>query len=266
MKPLPPPLHACAVLLTGMLAGTSALAQPSGTSPDGPNIEITDTAPAFRQFNQVEITGSSIVRREQTQALPVQVISREDIRRRGLHTVAEVVQALPLMGHFVESAQLGMPAGGYSNAAIHGMPNGTLVLVNGLRLAPFGRQTVSGPERSSADLSTLPLADIERIEVLSDGASSLYGTDAIAGVVNIILRRERKGVEISVDMLRPHGGAGQGWVSSVGWGQGQLQRDGYSLLVTAEFSKRQELLGQDRPEASRARQEFVEGGQRFALI
>lgn len=265
MKPLPPPLHACAVLLTGMLAGTSALAQPSGTSPDGPNIEITDTAPAFRQFNQVEITGSSIVRREQTQALPVQVISREDIRRSGLHTVAEVVQALPLMGHFVESAQLGMPAGGYSNAAIHGMPNGTLVLVNGLRLAPFGRQTVSGPERSSADLSTLPLADIERIEVLSDGASSLYGTDAIAGVVNIILRRERKGVEISVDMLRPHGGAGQGWVSSVGWGQGQLQRDGYSLLVTAEFSKRQELLGQDRPEASRARQEFVEGGQRYAV-
>ena len=265
MKPLPPPLHVCALLLPWMLTCTSALAQPSSISPDGPTIEITDTAPAFRQFNQVEITGSSIVRKEQTQALPVQVITREDIRRSGLHTVADVVQALPLMGQFVESAQLGMVGGGYSNAAIHGMPNGTLVLVNGLRMAPFGRQTVRGPERSSADLSTLPLVAIERTEVLSDVASSLYGTDAIAGTVNIILRKERKGLEISADMLRPHGGAGQGWVSSIGWGKGQLQRDGFSLLLTAEFSKRQELLGQERPEASRARQEFVEDGQRYAV-
>ena len=264
MKPFFAPLAACGILLPCLLVTPWAWAQAPASSTNSPTIEITDTAPAFRQFDRVEITGSSIVRKEQTQALPVQVISREDIRRSGLKTVSDVVQAMPLMGNFVESSQLGMVAGGYSNAAIHGMPNGTLVLVNGLRLAPFGRQTVSGPERSSADLNTLPLADIERIEVLSDGASSLYGTDAIAGVVNIILRKERKGIEITADMLRPHGGAGQGWVSSISWGKGQLQRDGYSLLVTAEFSKRQELLGQHRPEMSKARREFEEGGQRYA--
>jgi iron complex outermembrane receptor protein len=228
-----------------------------------PPVEVKDAPLEYRQFEKVEITGSSIVRKEQTQALPVHVITREDIRRTGLKTVTEVMQTLPLMGNFVESGQLGMLAGGYSNAAIHGMPTGTLVLVDGLRLAPFGRATMVGTERSSVDMNTLPLADIERIELLTDGASSLYGTDAIAGVVNIILRKERKGVEISADYLRPHGGAGQGWISSIGWGQGQLAQDGYSLVITAEASKQQALLGQDRPYASAAQYEFQSGGQRY---
>jgi len=226
-----------------------------------PPVTVVDQALEFRQFEKVEITGSSIVRKEQTQALPVQVITRDDIRRSGLKSVTEVVQALPLMGNFVESSQLGMVAGGYSNAAIHGMPNGTLVLVNGLRLAPFGRATVVGTERASVDLNTLPLADVDRIEVLSDGASSLYGTDAIAGVVNIILRQERKGVEISADAIRPQGGAGQGWVSSIGWGHGELRRHGYSMMITAEASQRHEVLGRDRPYTSKAVREFEHAGE-----
>jgi iron complex outermembrane receptor protein len=237
---------------------------PLPVSKNHPPIEVVNTRLEFRQFEKVEITGSSIVRKEQTQALPVQVITREDIRRSGLKSITEVVQALPLMGNFVEAGQIGMVAGGYSSAAIHGMPTGTLVLVDGLRMAPFGRADIVGNERASVDLGTLPLADIERIEVLTDGASSLYGTDAIAGVVNIILRKERKGFEITADHLRPSGGAGQGWVSSIGWGRGQLARDGYSLMVTAEISKRQELLGKDRPYASAAQYEFETGGQRYA--
>lgn len=255
-----------AALLPGILVNSPALAQSlpaeQGTSP---TIEITDSAPAFRQFEKVEITGSSIVRKEQTQALPVLVMTRDDIRRSGLKSVSELVHALPVMGNFVELAQLGMVVGGYSGAAIHGMPNGTLVLVDGLRMAPFGRPTVVGPERSGTDLSTLPLTDIERIEVLTDGASSLYGTDAIAGVVNIILRKERRGLEITTDLVRPKGGAGQGHVASIGWGRGQLQRDGYSLMVTAEVSRRNELLGRDRPYASAGRPEFELNGQAYRV-
>jgi iron complex outermembrane receptor protein len=229
-----------------------------------PPIQVIDQADQYRQFGKVEITGSSVVRKEQTQALPVQVITRDDIRRSGLQSINDVVQSLPLMGNFVESSQLGMVVGGYSNAAIHGMPNGTLLLVDGLRLAPFGRQTMVGPERSSVDLSTLLLADVERIEVLTDGASSLYGTDAMAGVVNIILRKERKGFEITANALRPAGGAGKGWVSSIGWGKGTLASDRYSLLLTAELSQRNELLGGDRPYASAARYAFDLDGQRYA--
>lgn len=250
-------------VLGAIMANVASQAQQTSSEAPVVLIEITDKAPAFRQFSNVEITGSSIVRKEQTQALPVQIITREDIRRSGLKTMSEVVQALPMMGNFAESSQLGMIAGGYSNAAIHGTPNGTLVLVDGLRLAPFGRATVTGPERSSVDLSTLPLADVDRIEILTDGASSLYGTDAIAGVVNIILRKERKGFEIAADAIRPQGGNGQSWVSSLSWGQGQLQRDGYSLMVTAELSRRQELSGRDRPYASEGHYAFETSGQRY---
>lgn len=232
--------------------------------PEYPPVNVVDKPLEYRQFEKVEITGSSIVRKEQTQALPVQVITRDNIRSSGLKSVTDVVQALPLMGNFVESSQLGMVAGGYSNAAIHGMPNRTLVLVNGLRMAPFGRATLAGIERASVDLNTLLLADVDRIEVLSDGASSLYGTDALAGVVNIIMRQERKGLEITADAIQPHGGAGTGWISSMGWGRGQLRRDGYSVMITAEASQRRELLGQDRPYASSAVREFEHAGQTHA--
>lgn len=238
--------------------GVFAADTPLGT------VLVKEQALPFRQYDKVEITGSSIVRKEQKQALPVQIITRDAIRNSGFKTVAEVVQSLPLMGNFVESAQLGMVVGGYNSAAIHGMPNATLVLVDGLRMAPFGRPTVVGSERSGVDLSTLPLADIERMEILSDGASSLYGTDAIAGVVNIILRKERKGFEITADTLRPSGGAATGRLASLSWGQGQLQRDGYSLLVTGEVSRRGELMGSDRPYASAGRYEFVSGEQTYA--
>lgn len=267
------PWRKLAIILGAALAGAAGAFGAHAEEPGGQErqdfflAEIDVSAPPgeFRQFEMQPITGSSIVRREQTQALPVQVITREDIRRSGLKTVVDVVHSLPVMGNFVEASQLGMIAGGYSNAAIHGLPAGTLVLVDGLRLAPFGRATVAGPERSSVDLSTLLLADVERIEVLTDGASSLYGTDAIAGVVNIIMRKERRGWELSADYMQPAGGAGKGWVSSIGWGHGQLQRDGYSLLLSAELARRQELLGGERPYASQGRYEFESGGRRYAV-
>jgi len=249
--------------LSGLGLPCAGLAQTSAEP--APAVEAASLAPPYRQFDKVEITGSSIVRKEQTQALPVMVFTREDIRRTGLRSVAEVLQALPSMGNFVEASQLGMVVGGYSNAAIHGLPTGTLVLVNGLRMAPFGRATMVGPERSSVDLQTLPLVDVERIEILSDGASSLYGTDAIAGVVNIILRHGRKDVEIRADLSRPDGGRGRGWSSSLSWGHGQLERDGHSFLLTLEASGRQELLASDRPYINRARYTFGQQGRRYSV-
>ncbi|MEK7345799.1 MAG: TonB-dependent receptor [Pseudomonadota bacterium] len=246
--------------LTGSLS-TGAWAQAPALTETA--IEVTAPVQPYRQFDKVEITGSSIVRKEQTLALPVMVFTHEDIRRTGLASMTEVLQALPSMGNFVEPSQISMIAGGYTNTAIHGLPTGTLVLVNGLRMATFGRPTMVGPERSSVDLQTLPLADVERIEVLTDGASSLYGTDAIAGVVNIILRTERKGVEIHAERTHPDGGKGMGWSSSLSWGQGQLQRDGHSFLMTLEASRRQELLGTDRPAVNQGRYTFTHQGRAY---
>lgn len=230
-----------------------------------PPVTVTAPAQPFRQFDKIEITGSSIIRKEQTQSLPVISMSREELRRAGIKTVTEAVQKLPMMANFSDLAQVEIVGGGYANAVLHGIPNGTLVLVNGRRLAPFGRQTIAGPERSGYDLNTLPLVDVERIEVLSDGASSLYGTDAIAGVVNIILRSERKGFEISVDSSTPAGSAGKGLITSLGWGKGTLKRDGYSFLVAAELSQRDPMKGFSRPEYAQGQYQFMHQGQRYAV-
>jgi iron complex outermembrane recepter protein len=226
-------------------------------------VVIQDPALEFRQFEKVEITGSSIVRKEQTQALPVLLITREDISRSGRRSVTDVIQSLPSMSNFVESAQFSRAVGGYSSGAIHGLTNGTLILVNGRRLAPFGLQTIAGPERSAVSLNTIPLGDVERIEVLSDGASSLYGSDAIAGVINIILRSERKGFEISAQTISPYQDRGAGWTTQMGWGAGQLRRDGYSVLLSAEMSHQSALLGQDRPYASQAIIPFSHDGKNY---
>lgn len=229
-----------------------------------PPVQVVETPLEYRQFEKVEITGSSIIRKDQTQALPVQVITQLDIQRSGLKNLVDVIQRLPVMFNFREDGQTDTLIGGYSNASIHGVANATLVLINGRRLAPFGRQTSAGPERSEVDLGTLPLGDVERIEVLTDGASSLYGSDAMAGVVNIILRSERKGFEISTDATTPDGGKGARKTVYLSWGQGSLRRDGYSLWLSGEASQRDELKGQDRPYASQGQYLLEHNGQIYS--
>lgn len=250
-----------------VLCASSAMAvkgqTPERTEPVYPSVVVKDAPLEYRQFEKVEITGSSIVRKEQTQALPVLSVTREDIRRSGRQSLTEVVQSLPSMSNYVESAQFSKADGGFASGAIHGLSNGTLILVNGRRLAPYGLQTMAGPERSAVSLNTIPLGDVERIEVLTDGASSLYGSDAIAGVINIILRNERKGFEISAQGLSPDQNKGAGWTTQMGWGQGQLRRDGYSVLVSAELSHQKALLGQDRPYASQGAFALSQDGKNY---
>lgn len=248
-----------------VVSANDVAAQEQAGAQTYPPVEITDQAQPFRQFERVEITGSSIIRKEQTQALPVQVLTRQDLQRRGHQTVQEAVLNLTSLFNGRDLSQLGSAAGGYANAALHGMPTGTLVLLNGKRLAPFGVQTNSGQENNGADLDFLPLAAIDRIELLTDGASSLYGTDAIAGVINIITRAESQGVELSADWVRPAGGAGQSRIASISWGKGRLSHEGYQLRVTSELSKTDALSVLDRPYAGQGRQFIEQNGQRYSV-
>lgn len=254
---------ACAFAFLGLFAAAQALAQPVESRVTYPPVEVTGQVPEFRQLGGLEITGSSIVRKEQTQALPVQVITRQDIQKQGLTSLAQAIEHLPNAVNGVELGSVAKSFNGFTNGALHGMPTGTLVLLNGKRLAPFGIQSISGTEKASVDLSLIPLSAVERIEVLTDGASSLYGTDAIAGVINIITRTEHQGLEISADHVRPAGGAGQGQVASLVWGRGQLARDGYSLRVSTELEHTQAVKGSDRPYATQGRIGFMRGGQHY---
>jgi iron complex outermembrane receptor protein len=160
-----------------------------------------------KELDRVEVTGSRIKKAEIEGQTPVNTITREDIAQSGLTSVADIVQQLTGSGsslntRFNSSGNFGFPPDGSGVGAgsatvdlRHLGSKRVLVLVDGIRWV--NEASASGVS-ASTDLNTIPVAIIERIEVLEDGASSIYGSDAIAGVVNIITRREFEGASASV--------------------------------------------------------------------
>lgn len=154
-------------------------------SSDGADGSATELAPML-------ITGSLIPATDIVGLTPVDVFSQVEIQRFGAANVTDVVRRMPAAvgaGNFNESR--GNDGDGAAGVALRGISGGTLVLINGRRVAPVAFAD------SLVDLNMIPVAAIERIEVLKDGASAVYGSDAIAGVVNVILRKDFEGVELN---------------------------------------------------------------------
>lgn len=205
-----------------------------------------------QQLERVEITGSSIKRIEGETALPVQVLTRDDIQRTGASNVEQLMQtisAITSRDGFTASSTSGALTGGISSISLRGLSSlRTLVLVNGRRLAPYGVGFVS--DSVSVDVNSIPLAAVERVEILKDGASAIYGSDAIAGVVNFILRKDFTGVELSAEYGHAtQGGAGVKRISGT-WGMGDLAGDRFNFMLVGSFQKEDELMGGDRAFAS----------------
>jgi len=202
---------------------------------------------------RVEITGSSIKRTDAETALPVQVITRKEIAATGAVNVEQLLQTVSAMtssGATVNSSASGATTGGLSGISLRGLTSlRTLVLINGRRVAPYGIGFVG--DSVSVDVNSIPISAIERVEVLKDGASAIYGSDAIAGVVNFILRRDYTGLELSAD----YGDTTQGGASfkraTVTWGKGELTSDKFNVMVSASYQKESALFGRDRDFASR---------------
>ncbi|WP_214000256.1 TonB-dependent receptor [Arsukibacterium sp.] len=156
------------------------------------------------KVERIEVTGSRIKRTDLEGALPVTVIDREAIELSGEISVADLIRNTTFNSAGSFRPQSGSSAQGVSQVNMRGLgASRTLVLVDGRRL------TMSPSTGSSQDLNSIPMAAVERIEILSDGASAVYGSDAIGGVINVITRKDFSGVEISV-------GAGQVSVPSEG--------------------------------------------------
>lgn len=199
-------------------------------------------ASSFAQEAQrVEITGSSIKRVAAEAALPVQTFTQEDIKKSGVTSVTDFIQQLPVMQGFTMSADsVGGGGGGITTASIHDVGEQyTLVLLNGRRIAP----ATSG---TTIDINSIPLAAIERIEVLTDGASALYGADAIAGVVNFILKRGETPFTLDVRYNKPQKKGGDGYNLAVSKGFGNLDRDGFSLFGSLSYDRNKQLKAADR--------------------
>lgn len=198
--------------------------------------------PALAQSTQrVEVTGSSIKRIAAEGALPVITINRADIEKSGATSTQELIQALPSMQGFTTSAQsVNGGGGGVTTASLRNLGSKyTLVLLNGRRLAPFNTG-------SSVNLEQLPLSAIERIEVLADGASAIYGSDAIAGVVNFITKSNSSEGGIDVKVSRPQHPGGQQRSVSLSKGFGDYDKDGFNVLLGASLQKDQQIKATQR--------------------
>jgi len=197
---------------------------------------------ADASLQRVIVTGSSIKRIAAEGALPVQVVTRAQIEQSGVNSVADLIAALPSMqGFTTASASVNGGGGGLQTASIHAIGEGyTLVLLNGRRLAP----ATSG---STVNLGSIPLAAVERVEVLTDGANTLYGSDAIAGVINFILKKNQTELEISVTGSTPQAkGDGQSTNIGISKGWGNLDGDGFNLMVSAAHDEQRALLASQR--------------------
>jgi iron complex outermembrane receptor protein len=199
--------------------------------------------PAPRE--RIEITGSNIPRADAETAVPVQIITRAEIERAGIQTTQELlerVSANQSYGSWNDAKGVGDTRAGFTSASLRGLGSQrTLVLLNGRRLAPYA---LTGGQ--SVDLSGISIAAIERVEVLKDGASAIYGTDAIGGVINFILRKDYRGVEVGGNYYATDAGGGDSWRVNATAGWGDIAKDAFNAFLTVDHVRQDPLKATER--------------------
>jgi iron complex outermembrane receptor protein len=218
-------------------------------------------SPVFAQQaaprERIEVTGSNIKRIEGETALPVTVITRGDIERMGAQSTEDIVRHITANTAMYSDTTQGV---GYavSNANLRGLgASSTLVLLNGRRLANQAFGSIGGFNASpqAVDLNTIPFSAIERVEVLRDGASAVYGSDAVGGVINFITRSDYHGGEATVYYGQPENGRAGSETSATGaFGAGDLAKDGWNALVTGRVQYFKSLKAIDQKLYARADQ------------
>lgn len=223
------------------------------------NVSAQDASSTSAPMQRVEVTGSSIKRINQETALPVQTLSRADIEKSGASNVEDLIAALPSMQGFSTANQtINGGGGGIQTASIHNIGAAyTLVLLNGHRLASFG----SG---STVNLASIPLSAVERVEILTDGASTLYGSDAIAGVVNFILRKNQTTGAVDFNYSQPQHGGGSNRSIGISKGFGDIDTDGFNVLVAFNHDEQSMLNASQRDFANTGVKQFSQNGKTYA--
>ncbi|KQW44894.1 MULTISPECIES: TonB-dependent receptor [unclassified Roseateles] len=196
-----------------------------------------------QQIERVTVTGSAIKRLDAETAVPVTVFRMRDIRQQGLTTVEQIMTTLTASQTSLGTSQaVGSATGGASFADMRGIgANKTLVLLNGRRIAN------NAFDGSAPDLNMIPMAAIDRIEVLRDGASALYGTDAIGGVINFITRKDYRGGTVTVGADVPEHAGGKSHNANAGFGYGDLYTQGFNVFGFVDFQKQDRITGSERP-------------------
>jgi iron complex outermembrane receptor protein len=198
---------------------------------------------------RIEVTGSNIKRVDQEGPNPVAVIRREDLQRAAGQNLTEVLGNLSAaVGGFSEGSNAGNTfAPGTAGVSLRGLgPNATLVLINGRRVANYGFAQMTGTAVAFVDLNAIPVSAIERIDILKAGASAIYGSDAIAGVINIILRKDFQGIEATAGYGTSSESDADETRGTLTLGYGDLAKQRFNVMATMDWYKRDPLFGPDR--------------------
>jgi outer membrane receptor protein involved in Fe transport len=202
-----------------------------------------DAAPAATDLDAVSVTGSRIKRSQVEGAQPVLTIGAQQIQQEGFQTVYDMLSTLNQQGSVEADTQWGSHTPNASPINLRDLgPGRTLLLVNGHRVADY--PLPYGGESNFSNYSNIPTAAVERIEILTGGASAIYGSDAIAGVINIILKQNYQG-----DQVRLRGGTStEGGRDSfdLSWAGGRTGSN-WSLTYALQATRRDALSGRDRP-------------------
>lgn len=216
-------------LAIGVLAGTVML---SGMA----------QAQEEKSVQKVEITGSNIKRADKEGTSPIQTITAKEIKESGATTVLDLLKQVPSMGTggYNDTPDQNSFSRGVATASLRGLSStSTLILLNGRRMAPSAYANPNNGQSALYDLNSIPLSALERVEIFKDGASAVYGSDAIAGVINFITKRDYKGGEVSVSAGanddREFGR--QNVNGTIGFGDFASQ--GYNVLVSLDATKKQ---------------------------
>ena len=212
------------LLASTVIAGFAMIAPGIAVAQSTPPSDTTPPPPATQKSNEVSevvVTGSRIHRNEYNSAAPIQVLSGDTASLEGLANTAEILSTSSLVaGSFQVNNQLtgflvtGGP--GASTIQLRGLgAQRTLVLVDGYRMGPAGVGGTVGP----FDLNVIPSSIVDRIEILKDGASSIYGSDAVAGVINVITKKNLDGGVINAFSDISQYGGGNRYDVNGGWGK-----------------------------------------------
>ena len=233
----------------GQPAQTTAPTESTGPEPGTAAPAPVTNSAQESSGDEIVVTGTLIPRRTTSETpSPVTVLSQESMDQRGVNTVGEALQRLSSNG----SGTIGEGwnngnnfAAGASAVALRGLTVAkTLSIFDGLRMAPY--PIADDGHRNFVDISTIPDNVVDRIEVLRDGASSTYGADAVAGVVNIITRKEIQGLHANGSFGRSSRGDGNEYRIDLSAGFGDLEAQGFNVYLAGTYRQNDKIWARDR--------------------
>jgi len=235
MTKVKPIVHSLAIAFGGLASCMLIAPASAQTTPAAP-------APQAQLKERVEVTGTLIRRIEGETALPVVTLKADELEKAGVTNAEGAVKFITQnQSGTVTSGSVSATNGAAAYADLRSLGSSrTLTLFNGQRVAPNPFAVVG------TDLNTLPSVALERIETLADGASATYGTDAIAGVVNFITRREYQGITVAGEIQYPQGAGGEVYTASVLGGYGNLNTQGWNVYGGFNFRRQQPMSGVER--------------------